>query len=468
MGLFDMFGAGGGSLSIQPVSPHVTPGQALVGNVIFQGGGRSQQINALTIRLTQETRTMQMTNQGPQPRSDSREICPATPLTHPFQSTPGQPTTLPFQLQLPPGLPNSMPQQVTYHLRVTADIPGEVDPGASLEIQVVGGMQPQMGMPGQMMPGQMMPGMPGQMPGMPGQMMGQMPGMPGMPGQVMGAMGAVAGMAGQMMPGQMMPGQMMPGQMMPGQMMPGMQQPGMGQMQIAPGTRVHAQWHGDGQLHPGTVRGFENGMYQIDWQEPHLGGNGYVYAQQIQVPAAGAGMHGHAPAPMGGMPGKGMHEQKDMKAGMQPDPYGKGGMQPDPYGKGGMQPDPYGKGGAPDMHGKGGHDPYGKGGGHDMHGKGGMQPDPYGKGGGQDMHGKGGHDPYAGKGGGHDMQGQGGGASGIGGPLAIGKHVLAQHPNGQWYPGRVVSHQNGMIGVDWDDAKLGQSSWVQLHQARPV
>ncbi|MFO0713673.1 MAG: sporulation protein [Sandaracinus sp.] len=185
MGLFDMFGAGGGTLSIQPVSPHVTPGQALVGNVVFQGGGRAQQINALTIKLTQETRTMQMTNQGPQPHTESRELVPATPVTQPFQSTPGQPTMLPFQLQVPPGLPNSTPNQVTYHLRVTADIPGEIDPGASLEIQVVGGAAP------------MQAGMPGMQPGMPG------------------------------MPGMMQPGMMQPGMMQPGMMQPGMMQPGM-------------------------------------------------------------------------------------------------------------------------------------------------------------------------------------------------------------------------------------------------
>ena len=65
---------------------------------------------------------------------------PATPLTNPFATTPGQPATLPFQLQVPPNLPNSVPQQVSYHLRTTADIPGEVDPGSSIEIQIVGGV----------------------------------------------------------------------------------------------------------------------------------------------------------------------------------------------------------------------------------------------------------------------------------------------------------------------------------------
>jgi hypothetical protein len=204
---------------------------------------------------------------------------------------------------------------------------------------------------------------------------------------------------------------------MPGQMP--------GQMQIASGTRVNAQWYGDGQFHPATVRGFDNGMYQVDWQEQRLGGNSYVYPHQIQVLTGAPGaMHGGMPGAMqGGMPGPhGAPPGKDMhgKGGMQPDPYGKGGMQPDPYGKGGVQPDPYGKGG--------------------------MQPDPYGKGGSHDMHGKG-------------MPGGG---------VAMGARVVAQHPNGTWYPGRVVGMQNGMVGVDWDDAKLGQSSWVQPQLVRPA
>jgi hypothetical protein len=252
---------------------------------------------------------------------------------------------------------------------------------------------------------------------------------------------------GMMQPGMMQPGMMQPGMMQPGMMQPGMMQPGM-PMQIAPGTRVHAQWHGDGQLHPATVRSFENGMYQVDWAEPHLGGNAYVYAQQIQVPSGAPGMAPNMGAPgmhkemkpdMHGKPGQDMHGK-----GMQPD-YGK--QAHDPYGK---QQDPYGKQQA--------HDPYGKQG-HDVHGKG-MQPD----------HGKQAHDPYGKQG--HDAHGKGGmpqqampqqkGSMGH----SIGAHVSAQHPNGNWYPGRIVAMQNGMIGVDWDDAKLGQSSWVQPHQVR--
>ncbi|MFO0713674.1 MAG: hypothetical protein U0353_27725 [Sandaracinus sp.] len=230
---------------------------------------------------------------------------------------------------------------------------------------------------------------------------------------------------GMMQPGMQQPGMMQPGMMQPGMQQPGMQQPGMamGQMQIASGTRVYAQWHGDQQMHPATIMGFENGMYRVDWQEQHLGANGYVYPQQIQVATGAPGM---APGMAQGMPAKAVAH----------DPYGKDAKaayaQPDMHAKGGMD---YGK--QPDMHAKGGMD-YGKQ--PDMHAKGGM-----------DMHGKG-------------MPQQA--APAKGGGLAIGAHVTAQHANGSWYPGRVVAMQNGMIGVDWDDAKLGQSSWVQPHQIR--
>ena len=52
-------------------------------------------------------------------------------------------------------------------------------------------------------------------------------------------------------------------------------------------------------------------------------------------------------------------------------------------------------------------------------------------------------------------------------PIAPGAAVLAQGPDGQWYPARVVQLQNNMVGVDWDNPALGASSWVQMHQVQP-
>jgi hypothetical protein len=388
MGLFDMFGAGGGSVAFQLQSPMVQAGSAVTGNIVFTGGKRAQQITKITLKLTQETRSMQMTNNGPQPHTQSRDVVPMFQVTGPFASTPGQPTAFPFQIPVPQGAPNTMAGQVTYHLRCAVDIDNEVDPGSAAEIQVVGGTQPQMGgMPGNPMMQQ------GQMGGMPQQMMG------GMPGQMMGQ---PMGMQPQMMQPQM------GGQMMQPQMG--------GQMQIANGTHVLAQWGGDGQMHPGRVVGFQNGMYGVDWDEPRLGATTYVYAQQLQMAPAGmGGMHkGHDPMHKGHDP---MHKGHDPMHQKGMDPMHKG---QDPMHKG---HDPYAQKGHDPMH--KGHDPHAKG---NMGGNMGMQQ--------PQMH------------------------------MQMGAHVLAQHPSGQWAPGRVAGMQNGMIGVDWDDAKLGQSTWVQPGQVR--
>jgi hypothetical protein len=91
---------------------------------------------------------------------------------------------------------------------------------------------------------------------------------------------------------------------------------------------------------------------------------------------------------------------------------------------------------------------------------------------GKDMHGGMGKDMHGGMG--KDMHGKGApmGAPMMGAPMAaplgMGSMVMAQHPNNhQWYPGRVVAMQQGMIGVDWDDPSLGQSTWVQPGAVRP-
>jgi hypothetical protein len=407
MGLFDMFGAGGGSVAFQLQSPMVQAGSAVTGNIVFTGGSRAQQITKITLKLTQETRSMQMTNTGPQPHTASRDVVPMFQVTGGFTSTPGQPTAFPFQIPVPQGAPNTVAGQVTYHLRCAVDIDNEVDPGSAAEIQVVGGMQQQMGMPGNPM---MQQGM-----GMPMQQ-----GM-GMPMQ--------QGMGMPMQQGMGMP--MQQGMGMP--MQQGMGMPMQQGMQIAPGTHVLAQWGGDGQMHPGRVVGFQNGMYGVDWDEPRLGATTYVYQQQLQLAGQMGMQKGMDPMHKGNDP---MHKGNDpMHKGQ--DPYAQKGMDPmhkgqDPYAQKGMDP----------MH--KGQDPYAQKGMDPMH----KGQDPYAQKGADPMH----------KGMGMPQQQQG--------HVTMGTHVLAQHPSGQWAPGRVAAMQNGMIGVDWDDPKLGQSTWVQPTQVR--
>jgi hypothetical protein len=364
MGLFDMFGAGGGTASIRVDSPMVAQGGVVSGQIIFTGGSRAQQVTKVTLRVSQSHKTMKMTPNGPQQHTESRDVVPNFQVAGSYTTTPGQPQAFPFQINIPAGAPPSVPGQVTYSLHAGIDIPGEIDAGAHQEITVTGGA---MGMAQPMM---------GQPMGMRQPMMGQ-------------PMGMQQPMMGQPM---------------------GMQQPMMGQpmMQqpLGIGSAVMAMWQ-DGQLHPGRIVGQQNGMFGIDWDEPHLGASTWVHPGQVQ-PSMGMPM---------GKPGMDPMMQKQMM-----DPMHKGGA---PMGKPGM--DPMHKGMDPMMQ-KGHVDP--------MMQKGHVDP----------MH----------KGG---MPMQGGG-------VMMGAHVLAQHPSGQWAHGRVAAMQNGMIGVDWDDPKLGASSWVAPHQVQ--
>ncbi len=126
----------------------------------------------------------------------------------------------------------------------------------------------------------------------------------------------------------------------------------------------------------------------------------------------------------------------------------------DPYGKQSHEVqaksshDPYGKQ-SHEVQAKSSHDPYGKQA-HEVQAK--SSHDPYGKQA-HEVQAKSSHDPY--------------GKQAHAAP-AIGAPVHAQWQDGQWHPARVVAHQNGMVGVDWDNPALGQSSWVQPHQVRAV
>jgi hypothetical protein len=50
---------------------------------------------------------------------------------------------------------------------------------------------------------------------------------------------------------------------------------------------------------------------------------------------------------------------------------------------------------------------------------------------------------------------------------SIGAFVLGRWQDGNWYAGRVVATQNGYVGIDWDDARLGASSWLLPSEIRP-
>jgi len=143
MGLFDAFGVGGGSLSIQVQSPQVQAGGVLYGAAVFTAGRRAQQVTNVTVRLTCARQAMQASGQMQQ---QTQDVVPAFALTGAFTAQPGQTYQFPFQLQIPPDAFGSAPNLVTWRVSGNADIDGEIDPGAGVELMVAGAQYQAQGM----------------------------------------------------------------------------------------------------------------------------------------------------------------------------------------------------------------------------------------------------------------------------------------------------------------------------------
>ena len=146
MGLFDMFGAGGGTLTIQPQSTQVAAGQLVAGTVTFTGGKRAQQVTNIKVRFVAETREQPKPGQAP-PTPQNKPVVPELTVTGAFQTQPGTPHSFPFQFQLPPQLAAEIKGQLDYKLTASVDIPGEPDAHAVADLQVLGGVAPGPAMP---------------------------------------------------------------------------------------------------------------------------------------------------------------------------------------------------------------------------------------------------------------------------------------------------------------------------------
>jgi hypothetical protein len=151
MGLFDAFGVGGGDLSIEMQFAQAQAGGGLQGTVVFQAGRRAQQIANVTVKVT-------CTMQQPGPngmQQTTKDVVGPLQVAGAFQTQAGQRYTMPFQAMLPGGLFSTTQNAVSYRVVANADIDGEVDPGAGMELHVTGapfmgqGMMP-MGGPGMM------------------------------------------------------------------------------------------------------------------------------------------------------------------------------------------------------------------------------------------------------------------------------------------------------------------------------
>lgn len=245
MGFFDRFGAGGGKLDIKPQALQYLPGQPLTGTVVFVAGSRPQNITNIKLKLTVSLTEQVKTAQGVQSQSQTKDVCPEATLSGSFQTVVGQTYEFPFQFALPQAIPHSQQGHTAYHLRVSADIPGEVDPGDSQEIHIAPGA-----------------GAPQVMPAKAAQPIAQ----PMIDHATKGKMAQpVTDHAGKGKMAQPVTDHAVHGKMPP----------------VAIGAKVHAQWQ-DGNWYPAQVVAIQNGMIGVDWIDARLGASSWLQPTQVR------------------------------------------------------------------------------------------------------------------------------------------------------------------------------------------
>ncbi len=143
MGLFDAFGVGGGSLTLQVQSQQVQAGGAVSGLAVFTAGRRAQAVTRVTVKLTC---TRQVPQASGQLMQQTLDVVPALTVSGAFTSQSGQTYQFPFQFQVPADAYGSTPNLVTWRVSGNVDIDGEVDPGAGVELMVHGAQYQAMGM----------------------------------------------------------------------------------------------------------------------------------------------------------------------------------------------------------------------------------------------------------------------------------------------------------------------------------
>jgi sporulation-control protein spo0M len=151
-----MFGAGGGTLTLQLQAMQFAPGQTIYGVATFTGGKRPQNITNIVVRVTM-TETHHAPPGKPAPAPTTVHVVPDQMVTGAFQVQAGAPHQFQFALQLPAQLKPEIKGQIDYRVGASADIPGEIDQHASADIQIVGGgigmQQPMMQQPMMQKPG---------------------------------------------------------------------------------------------------------------------------------------------------------------------------------------------------------------------------------------------------------------------------------------------------------------------------
>ncbi len=129
MGLFDMFGKGGGTLAFELETATARCGARFSGTLVFTGGKRAQTIEGMQVWFVS-------CQEG-----DSETVLWA-PTKFPLSDTiqPGEVKRWPFELDVPRASQTRVNGQAMkkFGVRGSLDIPKEIDPQAKADIQLEG------------------------------------------------------------------------------------------------------------------------------------------------------------------------------------------------------------------------------------------------------------------------------------------------------------------------------------------
>lgn len=132
MGLFDMFGKGGGSLALELEGDVATCGQPFRGALVFTGGKRVQSIEGMQVWFVE--------TQG-QGEGGSETLLWA-PTKIPLKETiqPGEVKRFPFEVVVPKASQTRVDGKPikSFGVRGSLDIPKEIDPQAKAPVRLEG------------------------------------------------------------------------------------------------------------------------------------------------------------------------------------------------------------------------------------------------------------------------------------------------------------------------------------------
>jgi len=134
MGLFDMFGKGGGDLTIERSSTDLEVKQVARGTAVFAGGKREQKIEGLQVWFVRE-------NEGGTDDILGMSGPKKIPLSDVIK--PGDVKRYDFEIEVPnysTHTLNAAAAKEAFGIRASLDIPKELDPSAKLPVKLRGGI----------------------------------------------------------------------------------------------------------------------------------------------------------------------------------------------------------------------------------------------------------------------------------------------------------------------------------------